>query len=91
MNQQTAYAEWTEHGYIGKFQLAWRTDVYVVKKDDKPLYFKYPHDAEIAAWRAKDAIENTVMLRDGVTLSGGKYPEAEAVFSKGAFKKRAAA
>lgn len=79
MNQQTAYAEWTEDGYIGKFQLAWRTEVYVVKKDDKPQYFKYPHDAEIAAWRAKHKIEQSVMVRDGEKLSVARS-EAEKVF-----------
>ncbi|MDT6940761.1 hypothetical protein RI570_11440 [Brucella pseudogrignonensis] len=82
MNQQTAYAEWTVDGYVGKFQLAWRTEVYEVKQDGKTQHFKYKHDAEIAAWRAKDAIENTTMYREGVTLSDGKYPEAEALFKK---------
>lgn len=82
MNQQRAYAELTKHGYVGKFQLAWRTDVYEVKENGETKYFKYKHNAEIAAWRAKDAVENTVMYREGVTLSDGKYPDSEALFKK---------
>lgn len=79
MNQQTAYAEWTEDGFIGKFQLAWRTEVYVVKKDDKPQYFKYPHEAEIAAWRAKDEKEYPTLRRESDPASAART-EAEKLF-----------
>lgn len=35
----------------------------MVNKNGQPAHFKNARDAELAAWRAKDKVEQTVMRR----------------------------
>lgn len=74
MNRATAFAQPTMNGYVGRFRLAWKTEAFPVRttRDGPIVYFRTAPEAECAAWRVKDKIEQTVMHRDGETLSSAK-------------------
>lgn len=69
MNRASAYAVSTPRGYVGKFRLVWRTEHFLVQRDGKPVFFDTAEKAECAAWRAKDKIEQPIMLRHGEKAS----------------------
>lgn len=71
MNHVSAFAEETVGGFIGRFRLAWRSEVFKVREhsEGKVLYFSTAAEAELAAWRVKHKIEQRQMRRDGETLS----------------------
>lgn len=69
----------TIHGHVGEFRLAWRSDFYPVREagDDSPIqYFPSRKDAELAAWRAMNQIEQKAMVRGGEKLSARAAADA---------------
>jgi hypothetical protein len=85
MNASTAYALFDEEtgAYLGYFRRVWKADAEVVCENGKPRVFQSPKDAEIAAWRALNAINQRAMLRDGETLTTARA-KADAVFRRAA-------
>ena len=75
MNKADARAILTTKGYIGEYRLSWRSDfVPVLRTDDKgrrlgPAYFGSTKDAELAAWREMNRVEQCAMVRGGVTVT----------------------
>ena len=82
MNRSAAYAALDEEtgAYFGWFRPVWKAEAIPVCEDGRPKPFQNMKDAEIAAWRAKDLVEQPVMYRDGATLSSGPRAAAEAHF-----------
>lgn len=84
MNQSDARAIGTRLGYVGEFRLVWKASYQpVLRTDEKgrklgPQYFASADAAECAAWRAKNALETSVMTRDGEQLA--RRSAAEALF-----------
>ncbi len=88
MNISDARGLWTRHGYIGEYRLCWKSRYEpVLRIDDKgrklgPLYFKTEEAAECAAWRAKNELEQPIMVRSGEIIPAAKI-EVEKHFKKG--------
>lgn len=82
MNQSDVKTQLTVHGYIAEFRLAWRADFQpVLRMDDDGRrlgveYFKNEKDAELAAWRTMNRIEQSAMVRDGEKLQTKSAAEA---------------
>lgn len=83
MNRSAAFAEHTMRGYVGRFRLAWRSESFPVRsrRDGPIVYFQTAAEAECAAWRVKDKIEQPRMLRAGEKISA-KRCAADALFRK---------
>lgn len=72
-------------GWKGYFRLDWKgTQPFVVResRDGRVLCFKTQADAEVAAWRVREKISQSVMRRDGVTLSDNQKAAAEKALFK---------
>lgn len=71
-------------GWKGYFRLDWKAQPYGVRehRDGKVLSFKTQADAEVAAWRVREKISQSVMRRDGVTLSDNQKAAAEKALFK---------
>lgn len=84
MNYAHARAVQTHKGWIGELRLSWKADYEPVLIIDEngmkkgPRYFDTQKDAELAAWRLKNTLEQSVMTRDGVRI--GDLSEADAAF-----------
>lgn len=75
MNQSDVRTHQTVHGHVAEFRLAWKSGfepVVRIGEDGRRLgieYFPSAKDAELAAWRTMNRIEQTAMVRGGVTVS----------------------
>lgn len=81
MNQSNAFAKETMRGFVGYFQLAWRSEAFAVrtKRDGEIRYFDTAGEAELAAWRIKHKIEDMKLVRGGETISSHQAA-ADALF-----------
>ncbi len=81
MNRSDARAVHDGNGWKGEFRLSWKADYESVmltdfngRKTDRIQYFKSSHWAELAAWRLKNTLEQSVMTRDGVRIGDLSKP-----------------
>lgn len=87
MNSSRARAIKTFKGYIGEYCPCWRSAYQpVIRRDENgralgPEYFATSDKAEVAAWRALNEIEQSVMHRSGEIVPRARQ-EAERVFEK---------
>ena len=85
MNEADAKATETAHGYIGEYRLCWKAEYAVVSqwcqhaRKRVPIYFKSKYAAETFAWREKHQKEQSVMVRDGETVTASRSA-AERIF-----------
>jgi len=58
-------------GWKGYFRLDWKAEPFVVRthRDGPVIIFKSQAEAECAAWRIREKISQSVMRRDGETLT----------------------
>lgn len=74
MNQSDVRTHLTVKGHVGEFRLCWKSSfepVVKIGEDGRRLgveYFPTAKDAELAAWRTMNRIEQTVMVRGGETV-----------------------
>jgi hypothetical protein len=86
MNRSAVRTRHTRNGWIAEYKLCWKADYEPVLRilpdgrKDGPIYYDTQDQAEVAAWRCKDSLEQPVMTRDGAILEARR--EAERVFSK---------
>lgn len=85
MNQSDVRTHLTVKGHVGEFRLAWKAafePVVRIAEDGRRLgveYFPTAKDAELAAWRTMNRIEQTAMVRGGDTVCQSRA-EAESFF-----------
>ncbi|MGZ2449606.1 hypothetical protein ACVIRO_002360 [Rhizobium ruizarguesonis] len=89
MNISAAQAIGTINGWTGLYRPVWSARFRTVQVKGRPVYFKSPELAELAAWRVLYSVEQRVMKRDGemifaaksaadkIFLGGGKTVEVE--------------
>lgn len=94
MNSSSVRTTKTFRGWIGEFRLCWKADYLPVLEVDAKgrkigiHYFKTEDSAEVAAWRRKHELEESVMVRDGEII-GQHRREAEAYFTNQDERERA--
>lgn len=86
MNRSDARAIRKDCGWIGQYRLVWKTRYETVMNIDQngdpkgERYFDDMRDAELAAWREKQDIEQPVLVRAGEKMSTQHIKAAEAHF-----------
>lgn len=86
-NRADARGRHTLRGYVGEYRLAWKADYQPVLniaengRRDGVRYFATEIEAENAAWRAKNDLEQSVMTRSGEIIPRPRR-EAEMLFEK---------
>lgn len=86
MNRSDARAIKKDGSWVGQYRLLWKTRYETVMNIDQngvskgERYFDDKRDAELAAWREKQDIEQPVLLRAGEKMSAQHIKAAEAHF-----------
>lgn len=86
MNRSDARAIEKELGWIGQYRLLWKSRYETVMNIDPngqpkgERYFADKRDAELAAWRIKQDIEQPVLVRAGEKMSAQHLKAAQALF-----------